>query len=90
VDFICWQRQTASAQYPAGLLLATVKHVKRRTVPPIPEKLRGKQYIVGQALWNVSCPELANSSVRSSARQDETDELRDLENVFSAQKTFKL
>ncbi|KAF4635377.1 hypothetical protein G7Y89_g2724 [Cudoniella acicularis] len=61
-----------------------------KDVPPIPENLRGKQDIIGQALWNIPCPELANASVRSSARQDETDEPWDPENVFGAQKTFHL
>jgi hypothetical protein len=56
-----------------------------KDIPPLPENIRGKRLISGQALWNIPCPELANADVGSSDGLGSTDdEPWDPEHVFGA------
>jgi hypothetical protein len=54
--------------------------------PPLPENIRGKQEISGQAIWNVPCPELRSRN----SENDSEDEPWDPEHVSGAMKTLLL
>ncbi|KAH9217378.1 hypothetical protein DL95DRAFT_105625 [Leptodontidium sp. 2 PMI_412] len=61
-----------------------------KDIPQIPENLRGKRSLSGNALWNVPCPELAGVDVGRSDSFASNDEPWHPEVVSGAQKTFNL
>lgn len=89
-----WSSYVSSAeQFPPGALPACCLQpsIILKDIPPLPENIRGKRLISGQALWNIPCPELANADVGSSdGLGSANDEPWNPEHVFGAQKTFCL